>query len=147
LGDLRLYRARVVGPVEETDEIGRVAGEVEIARIEDLELELGADRERRGGLELERLAHGSLPSPARVNANWTAIGPAISRTITAESTIVESRARNSGYRSAVPCTIAIAMPDIGVSARHRSPAVPGRTPEKRAKHMMAMDLPAKRDRI
>jgi hypothetical protein len=96
LGDLRLDRAGMIGFLQESDQVRGIAGEVEIARVQDLQLELRADRERLRAPELERLAHCALPSPARVTANWTAIGPASSRTMTAESTIVESRATNSG---------------------------------------------------
>ena len=117
---------RVIGLVDESDQVRRIAGEVEIARVQDLKLQLRADREVAGLNSRDSL---TAPSPACVNAIGTD-RPASSSMITAEHD--RGRVTNSEQRPAVPCTIAIAMPDIGVSARHSMPA--RRTPKMRETH-------------
>src|SRR5262249_33842295 len=100
LGDFRLDRTGMAIFFDQADQIGRVARQVVVSRVQDLQLELGADRERRRSLELQIPAHGCSPgsfaSPACRKANWTASGPNSSRTTAADRTMVESLAVNSG---------------------------------------------------
>ena len=115
------------------EQVGGVAREVVVARVEDLQLELDADRDGRRRLELQRLAaHRSSSagvSPARVSANCTAIGPSSSRISTAESTIAASARRTPDRGSPCPAPSTPRAPTSASARGTAAPRRPGRTPE------------------
>src|SRR5258708_39013691 len=114
LGDLGLHLAVEVHLLEAREQIGRAPHEVEVVRIEHHQLELDAEGERfrRREFQGHQLSWATAPglagasalerppgsvSPARRKPHCTAIGPAISMTITAAATEAASSGTNPGY--------------------------------------------------
>src|SRR5882672_9898191 len=146
-GDFRLDLAGMLFLFDQCQQVRRATNEVPVVRTQDHQFQFDAHRERRRPVEFER--HAPTPvagsvSPARRSAHCVASGPTSSSMTTADSTIDDSFAPNSGFSAEAPCTITTAMADMGTMPMPSNNAFLCAMPDNGANNASPASFPASR---